>query len=86
MKGGLYKMSTIISVSLSSKQKEFIDEMAISPSELIQRSIDDLIESSKVSQKQVQELTRRIASLQEVINKYRDFIETEGLMDKFMGL
>ena len=79
-------MSTIISVSLSSKQKEFIDEMAISPSELIQRSIDDLIESSKVSQKQVQELTRRIASLQEVINKYRDFIETEGLMDKFMGL
>ena len=79
-------MSTIISVSLSSKQKEFIDEMAISPSELIQRSIDDLIESSKVSQKQVQELTRRIAGLQEVLNKQRDFIETNGLMDKFLGL
>jgi hypothetical protein len=79
-------MSTIISVSLSSKQKEFIDEMAISPSELIQRSIDDLIESSKVSQKQVQELSRRITSLQEVLNKQRDFIETNGLMDKFLGL
>jgi Arc/MetJ-type ribon-helix-helix transcriptional regulator len=79
-------MSTIISVSLSSKQKEFIDEMAISPSELIQRSIDDLIESSKVSQKQVQELTRRIAGLQEVLNKQRDFIEANGLMDKFIGL
>ena len=79
-------MSTIISVSLSSKQKEFIDEMAISPSELIQRSIDDLIESSKVSQKQVQELTRRIAGLQEVLNKQRDFIEANGLMDKFLGL
>ncbi len=79
-------MSTIISVSLSAKQKEFIDEMAISPSELIQRSIDDLIESSKVSQKQVQELTRRIAGLQEVLNKQRDFIETNGLMDKFIGL
>lgn len=79
-------MSVIISVSLSSKQKEFIDEMAISPSELIQRSIDDLIESSKVSQKAVQECNRRIAGLQEVLNKQRDFIEANGLMDKFIGL
>lgn len=79
-------MSVIISVSLSAKQKEFIDEMAISPSELIQRSIDDLIESSKVSQKQVQECNRRIQGLQEVLNKQRDFIEANGLMDKFLGL
>jgi Arc/MetJ-type ribon-helix-helix transcriptional regulator len=79
-------MSTIISVSLDAKQKEFIDEMDISPSELIQRSINDLIESSKVSEKQVRELTRKIASLQEVLNKQRDFIETNGLMNKFLGL
>ena len=79
-------MATIISVSLSKEQKDFIDEMAISPSELLQRSINDLIESSKVSQKQVQELTRKIGFLQETINKQRDFLESNGLMDKFLGL
>lgn len=79
-------MATIISVSLSKEQKEFIDEMAISPSELLQRSINDLVESSKVSQKAVQEAQRKIQFLQETINKQRDFIETQGLMDKFLGL
>lgn len=79
-------MATIISVSLSKEQKDFIDEMAISPSELLQRSINDLIESSKVSQKQVQDLTRKISFLQETINKQRDFIESNGLMEKFLGL
>lgn len=86
MKGVLYKMATIISVSLGKEHKDFIDEMGISPSELLQRSINDLIESSKVSQKQVQELTRKIIFLQETINKQRDFIESNSLMDKFLGI
>ena len=86
MKGVLYKMATIISVSLGKEHKDFIDEMGISPSELLQRSINDLIESSKISQKQVQELTRKINFLQETINKQRDFIESNGLMDKFLGI
>lgn len=86
MKGVLYKMATIISVSLGKEHKDFIDEMGISPSELLQRSINDLIESSKVSQKQVQELQRKIIFLQETITKQREFIETNGLMDKFLGI
>ena len=79
-------MAIIISCSLGKEQKDFIDEMAISPSELLQRSINDLIESSKVSQKQVTELNRKIQGLREILDKQRDFIEAQGLMDKFIGL
>lgn len=79
-------MSTIISVSIPTNHKEFLDEMSISPSELLQGSINDLIETSKVSRKQVDELNRRIGVLQGTIEKQRDFIETQGLMDKFLGL
>ena len=79
-------MAHIISVSLGQDQKDFITEMGISPSELLQRSINDLIESSKVSRKQVDELNRRIGVLQGTIEKQRDFIETQGLMDKFLGI
>lgn len=79
-------MSTIISVSISPQQKDFLDEMAISPSELLQNSINSQIENQKVSRKQIDELTRKIGSLREVMDKQRDFIEANGLMDKFISL
>jgi len=85
MKGGLYKMQVIKSVSISQQQAQFIEEMEISASDLLQRSINDIIESSKVSAKQVQELNRKIVILQETIGKQRDFIEAKGLMDAFLG-
>ena len=77
-------MATIISVSLGQGQKEFIDEMGISPSELLQRSINDIFESSKVSQKMVRELQDRISRLAETIKKQGDFIEEQGLTDLWL--
>jgi len=79
-------MSTIISVSITPQQKQFIDEMAISPSELLQDCINQQIESNKVSVKLLEELNRKIAVLREVIDKQRDFIESKGLMDDFIKL
>lgn len=79
-------MQVIKSVSISMEQANFCDEMDISCSELLQRSINDIIESSKVSQQQVKEMTRRIEALQETLGKQRDFIESKGLMDAFLGL
>lgn len=79
-------MSEIISCSISREQKDFIDEMALSPSELLQGSINLQIENQKVSKKQIDELLRRIESLRSVMDKQRDFIEANGLMDKFINL
>jgi glucose-6-phosphate 1-dehydrogenase len=79
-------MSNIISVSLTTEQAVFLQEMELSPSKMLQSAIQDAIESHKVSAKQVEELNRRIVFLQGTIDKQRNFIETQNLMDKFINL
>ena len=77
-------MANIISVSLSQEQINFLDEMDLSPSKMLQGAIDQAIESAKVSAKQVAERDRKILFLQETINKQRLFIESKNLMDEFI--
>lgn len=76
-------MANIISVSITSEQAEFLQEMDLSPSKLLQSRIDEILESNKVNVRQIQEKERKIAFLMETINKQRDFIEAKGLMNEF---
>lgn len=85
MTGGLYKMSNIISVSISKEQSDFIDEMDISPSKLLQDSINVAMENTKISQKVLDEFKRKILALQDTLNMQRTFIERKGLMDDFIN-
>jgi len=88
MKGGvkfLNKMGNIITtISYSAEIERYIRENKIKPSKIIQDHVVNLMESEKISNKQVSEMTRRIAFLQETINKQRNFIEAKGLMEKFL--
>lgn len=77
-------MAVIISVSLEPKHKEFLDEMKVSPSALLQDSINDKIESYRVSRIALDQLKDRIASLQETITKMGTFIEKKGLFDEYL--
>lgn len=77
-------MRVVISCSIDSKEKEFLDEMGLSASELLQGSIQQAIENSKIGQAQVKEYQRKIAFLQETMNKQRDFIESKSLMGEFL--
>lgn len=77
-------MANIISVSITQEQSNFLQEMDLSPSKMLQGAIDTAIESAKVSSKQVNELNRRIGFLQETINKQRLFIESKNLMEEFL--
>ena len=79
-------MQVIKSVSISQEQAQFVEQMDISCSELLQRSINDIMESSKVSQKALREVQDKVIRLQGTLDKQRDFIEAQGLMDKFLGL
>ena len=76
-------MANIISVSITSEQAEFLQEMDLSPSKLLQSRIDEILESNKVNVRQIQEKERKISFLMETINKQRDFIEAKGLMNEF---
>lgn len=77
-------MANIISVSLSKEQKEFLDEMGLSASALLQRSINDAIDSQRISQKLVKDLQNNIMRLQETLKKYGTFIEEQHLTDSWL--
>jgi len=86
MKGGLYKMAVIISVSLNQIHKDFLDEMKVSPSALLRDCINDKIESFKVSRIAIDQLQSRISSLQETITKMGTFIEKHGLFNEYCNI
>jgi len=80
-------MAIQICCTVSQEQRKFLDENPdLSASAILQRGIEENIENSRVSAKRLAELTRRIECLQDTMGKQRDFIEANGLMDKFLGL
>jgi hypothetical protein len=84
MKGGLYKMAIILSVSIDSAQKSFLDELSLSPSALLQRTINDLMVNSSISNKEVRAIQERVKLLQQTIQKQGDFIQNSGLMPEYI--
>lgn len=84
MKGGLYKVAEIISVSIDRKQKEFLEAMKLSPSAILQRSINELMERNEVSPEFVKGLQKSISFLQETIQKQGTFIDKNGLMQEYL--
>lgn len=77
-------MAVVISVSLTQEQKTFIDEMEISASSLLQASINELIESTKVSAKIVKEAQNKTTIFREKLEAASRFIEKQGLMEKWL--
>jgi len=84
MKGGLYKMASIISVSIPEKHKSFLSEMDLSPSQLLQNAIEEIISRSIVSEKRVRELYDRISDLQALLSKYGSFVDKHGLTNEWL--
>jgi len=77
-------MAVVISVSLSQEQKTFVDEMGLSASSLLQSSINELIESTKVSTKAVKEAQERVILFRDKLEKISQFVDRQGLMEKWL--
>jgi hypothetical protein len=78
--------SLITTISLTSEEKELIQRFNLSPSALIKEKIREYQLISESSVRIKEEYERKIANLRATIDKQRDFIEAEGLMDAFLGL
>jgi len=76
-----YKAKT---VSITPEQDQFIEENNLSPSGLLQQKIMELMESSRISASRLKEEIRKMESWKDLATKAREFIEKEGLLDKYM--
>lgn len=79
-------MAVILSVSIDSKQKAFLEEIKVSPSALLQRCINELMQNTEISKEYVQKLQSRMSMLQETITKQGEFINNKGLWEEYMKL
>ena len=78
--------TTITTISIPNDMALFCSEKGIKLSKITQDAIQNIMEADKVNSKFVLEQTRKIEALQGTINKQRDFIESKGLMEQFLGI
>jgi hypothetical protein len=77
-------MTEILSVSITKEQKNFLEDTKISPSALLQDAINKSIDFHKVSFEKMQEINRKLENWMQISFKYRDFINSKGLMEEFL--
>lgn len=77
-------MAVILSVSVEQRQKEFLDEVKLSPSAILQRAINEMMERQEVSKEYVEGLRKNMGFLQKTIQKQGTFIDKNGLMQEYL--
>lgn len=73
--------SCIISVSISKDQREFLDSTNNSPSELLQRSINQEMATYKNASALIKKLEGNIALYQKELTLMTSFLEERGIDD-----
>jgi predicted alpha/beta superfamily hydrolase len=79
-------MSVILSVSISIEQERFLNEMQLSPSELIQSAIEQERARSIISAELLKAKEKTISVLQEKLTQMGTFINKKGLTQEYCDL
>ena len=77
-------MAIIISCSIDKRQAQFIADTKLSPSAILQRSINEMMKRNEVSPDYVKTLQLNIVRLQQTITKFGTFIDKRGLMQEYI--
>lgn len=77
-------MAIILSVSIDIKQKEFLDELKLSPSALLQRVLNDMMKDYALNLAETKNLYKNVGLLQGTISKQGTFINKHGLMSEYL--
>lgn len=76
----------IASVSIREEQKAFLDaNPLISLSDITQSAIDNIISYQKTMSKDKEELTRQLNFIKSKYDEAEEFIELNGLFEKYEG-
>lgn len=75
----------IHSISLSEEQSTFLEEQNISPSNIIQQKIEELMQMSRITGEQFKEANRKAEAWRKIAEEARVFIEKKGLLDEWLA-
>lgn len=77
-------MTKIISISLTDEEKQFLEDMELSPTALLKNKIQELQGGLMGARKRVAELEASIEKHSAYKQNLADFINKKGLMDEFL--
>ncbi len=83
MKGGLYNMTKIISISLTDEEKGYLEDMELSPTALLKIKIQENMLGSLSLRRTIDKYEANITGLQNRIKILYDFIEKNKLFESF---
>lgn len=75
----------IISISLTAQEKEWLDDMEISPTALMKQKITEMMTSSIAQRKRIKELEEKIENFVKRIDGLYSFLEEKGLTDEYLN-
>lgn len=75
----------IISISLTAQEKEWLDDMDISPTALMKQKISEMMTSSLVQRKRIKELEEKVENFVKRIEDVYSFLEEKGLSDEYLS-
>lgn len=75
----------IISISLTAQEKEWLDDMEISPTALMKQKIMEMMTSSLVQRKRIKELEENVAKLQARVEDTYSFMKEKGVLDEYLS-
>ena len=79
-------MRVIVSCSIDSEEKRFLEEKKLSASELLQGSIQEAIRNHSLGEQERRQLEKSVQIWKGNYDKARDFIEAKGLFEDFIAL
>lgn len=78
-------MPKIISISLTSEEKDFLDNMELSPTALMKQKIMEMMTSTLSQRKRIQELEELYDKECQNSSRKSRFIVSKGLLEEFNG-
>lgn len=72
----------VTSISLTSQEKEWLDDMELSPTALLKQKISEMMTNSMAQRRRVAELEKNIEKLQNRLAFIYEFMEKEKVLEK----
>lgn len=76
-------MAKIVSISMTEQEKEWLDDMEISPTALMKQKISEMMTSSLSQRKRIKDLEENIEKLVLRIEKMYQFMETKSILSEW---
>lgn len=79
------KNTIILSVSIRKEQAEWLDEVGLSTSSLLQSAIDEKMEIWQTYNNDKQKLIQNMQHLQKMLEEKGDYLSEKGLFDDYVA-